>query len=49
MASGGDNFTVLKQGTNQQAGPVDIDVFEAYFRAKSPFSPGAPNRITRLN
>lgn len=49
MASGGDNFTVLKQGTNQQAGPVDIDVFEAYFRAKSPVSPGAPNRITRLN
>lgn len=49
MASGGDNFTVLKQGTNQQAGPVDIDVFEDYFKARSPVSPSAANRITRLN
>lgn len=49
MASGGDNYTVLNQGTNQQAGPVDIDVFEAYFKAKSPVSPGTTNRITRLN
>ncbi|SPD57030.1 protein of unknown function (plasmid) [Cupriavidus taiwanensis] len=49
MASGGDNFTVLKQGTNQQAGPVDIDVFEDYFKARSPVGPSAANRITRLN
>lgn len=49
MATGGDNFKVLIEGKNRQDGPIDIDLFEAYFKAKSPIAPGPKNRITRLN
>jgi 5'-nucleotidase len=48
MATGGDNFKVLVEGKNRQDGPIDIDLFDAYFKAKSPVAPGLKNRITRL-
>ncbi len=33
-ASGGDGFTVLKEGTNRVAGPVDLDAFITYVKEK---------------
>jgi 5'-nucleotidase len=49
LADGGDNFTVLRQGTDRLGGAVDTDVFEAYFRTHSPVAPGPQNRIMRVN
>ena len=46
LADGGDNFSVLKQGTNRLGGAVDTDALEAYFKAFSPVAPGPQNRIT---
>jgi 5'-nucleotidase len=46
LADGGDNFFVLKQGTNRLGGAVDTDALEAYFKANSPVAPGPQNRIT---
>ncbi|MDQ3680914.1 MAG: bifunctional metallophosphatase/5'-nucleotidase [Actinomycetota bacterium] len=47
LADGGDNFTVLTQGTDRLGGPLDLDALEAYFEARSPVSPGGRDRITR--
>ena len=49
LAAGGDNFTVLTQGTDVLGGDVDTDALEDYFAANSPVAPGPQNRITRLN
>jgi 5'-nucleotidase len=49
LATGGDNFSVFKQGTNQLGGDIDLDALVAYFQAKSPVAPGAQNRITRTD
>jgi 5'-nucleotidase len=49
LATGGDNFTVFKQGTNQLGGDIDLDALVAYFQAKSPIAPGPQNRITRTD
>jgi 5'-nucleotidase len=46
LADGGDNFVVLKEGTNRLGGAVDTDALEAYFVANSPVAPGPQNRIT---
>ncbi len=46
LADGGDNFAVLKLGTNRLGGAVDTDALEAYFVAHSPVAPGPQNRIT---
>ncbi len=48
LASGGDNFTVLRQGTDPLGGAQDIDALAAYFAAHSPIAPVALDRITRL-
>lgn len=48
LASGGDNFTVFNQGTNQLGGALDLDAMQQYFTAHDPVAPGAQNRITRL-
>lgn len=48
LADGGDNFTVLKDGTNRLGGEVDTDAFEKYFAAHSPVPPGLQDRITRI-
>jgi 5'-nucleotidase len=48
LADGGDNFSVLAQGTNRLGGAVDIDALEAYFAAFSPIAPGPRNRIAVL-
>jgi 5'-nucleotidase len=46
LSDGGDNFFVLREGTNRLGGDVDLDALEAYFVANSPVPPGPQNRIT---
>lgn len=48
LADGGDNFSVLVQGTNRLGGEVDTDALEKYFQANSPVAPGPQNRITQI-
>jgi 5'-nucleotidase len=48
LADGGDNFSVLTQGTDRLGGAVDTDALEAYFAALSPIAPGPRNRIAVL-
>lgn len=45
LADGGDNFTVLRDGTDRLGGAVDTDAFEAYLAANSPVDPGPMDRI----
>ena len=49
MASGGDSYTVLKQGRNQQTGELDSVVAKLYFRVKGVVHAPALDRISRLN
>jgi 5'-nucleotidase len=49
LASGGDYFTVLTEGTERKIGSLDVDALVRYFGANSPISPGPPNRIVRLD
>jgi 5'-nucleotidase len=48
LASGGDNFSVLVEGTDLLGGAVDTDAFEVYFAANSPVPPGPQDRITQV-
>jgi 5'-nucleotidase len=47
LADGGDQFTVLREGTDRVGGGQDIDALEAYLTAGSPVTPPARDRITR--
>jgi 5'-nucleotidase len=49
MASGGDNFLMLKQGQEQRTGMMDVDALELYVRNNPTVAPGPLDRITRLN
>lgn len=49
LSVGGDGFTVLTEGTEAQIGVYDVDALHAYFGAHSPVSPGATDRIVRLD
>jgi 5'-nucleotidase len=40
---------VLRDGTALRTGSYDSDALLAYFRANSPLSPTASDRIARLN
>jgi len=46
LATGGDGFTVLTQGTNRLGGSVDLQALEAWLAHESPLSPPAQDRIT---
>ncbi|HEY0117060.1 MAG TPA: 5'-nucleotidase, partial [Allosphingosinicella sp.] len=48
LASGGDNFTLFREGTEQTGGPQDLDVLEAYFTANPRLAPPATDRIRNL-
>lgn len=48
LASGGDNFTLLREGTDQVGGPQDLDALEAYIAANSPLTPPEANRIRNM-
>jgi 5'-nucleotidase len=45
LAGGGDDLTVLREGTDRVGGPLDLDALEAYFRTASPVAPGPRDRI----
>ncbi|HEY0111837.1 MAG TPA: bifunctional metallophosphatase/5'-nucleotidase [Allosphingosinicella sp.] len=49
LATGGDNFTVFREGTDTLGGPQDLDAFEAYLAASGQLAAPTPNRITRLD
>jgi 5'-nucleotidase len=49
LADGGDNFTILREGTNRYIGVMDIDALVAYFESNSPVPPGPQDRITRVD
>ena len=49
LADGGDNFSVLRDGTDRLGGEVDLDALVAYFGANSPVAPGPQDRINRVN
>jgi 5'-nucleotidase len=49
LADGGDNFSVLVDGTDRLGGEVDLDALVSYFGANSPVPPGPQDRITRIN
>jgi 5'-nucleotidase len=49
LADGGDNFSVLIEGTDRLGGEVDLDALVTYFGANSPIPPGPQDRITRDN
>jgi 5'-nucleotidase len=46
LAEGGDNYTVLRDGTDRLGGDVDLDALVKYFETSSPVPPGPQNRIT---
>lgn len=45
LADGGDNFAVLKTGTDRIYGAVDLNALVEYFKAFSPVSPEPVDRI----
>ncbi|MDH5572081.1 MAG: 5'-nucleotidase C-terminal domain-containing protein [Gammaproteobacteria bacterium] len=50
IAAGGDNFTVLTEGTNAVIGANDLDVLTEYVSAMpQPFNAVIEGRIQRLN
>ncbi len=48
LASGGDNFTVLRDGTNQLGGAQDVDALEAFILANPGVLPPATKRYRDL-
>ncbi|MBU2340421.1 MAG: bifunctional metallophosphatase/5'-nucleotidase [Alphaproteobacteria bacterium] len=48
LASGGDNFTILREGVDQLGGPQDVDALEAYILANPGLIPPSGNRIRNL-
>lgn len=50
IADGGDNFTVLRNGTNRVVGPVDLDALITHIQSlPQPFTATVEGRIKRLN
>jgi 5'-nucleotidase len=49
LATGGDNFTMFREGTNTFGGPLDIEAIEAYLAANNPLVPPPADRVTRLS
>ncbi len=49
LASGGDSFTLFKQGRDAVIGPVDLDATEAYLVARQPVASPALDRTRNLS
>lgn len=45
LATGGDNFTLFRDGADPVGGPQDLDALEAYVAAGSPLAPPVADRI----
>ena len=48
MATGGDGFTLLREGADQTTGIIDVDAVEAYFASASPIAPPPSGRVEKL-
>jgi 5'-nucleotidase len=48
LAEGGDNYTVLRDGTDRLGGDVDLDALTKYLTANSPVAPGPQDRIVTV-
>jgi 5'-nucleotidase len=48
LADGGDNFAILREGTEPRTGVTELAALEAYFKANDPVSPGKLDRIHRV-
>ncbi|MEK3798604.1 Ig-like domain-containing protein [Peribacillus sp. FSL H8-0477] len=48
MAEGGDNYTILRDGTNKVTGPVDFDALLTYVKANSPLKGSIEGRIKKV-
>ncbi len=50
LAGGGDNFSILTEGTNRIVGPVDLDALVGYIETQpQPFSASVEGRIQRVD
>jgi 5'-nucleotidase len=49
LATGGDNFTVFREGRDIFGGPQDLDALEAYYASAAELAPPVPDRIRRLD
>ena len=49
LGSGGDDFPLFTQGTNEQTGLDDLVALENYLGAHNPYTPVETVRITRVN
>ena len=49
MASGGDNFPLLREGQDVQTGEIDLVVAKLYLRAHGVVRAPAPGRIQRTD
>ncbi|MDE2082955.1 MAG: bifunctional metallophosphatase/5'-nucleotidase [Burkholderiales bacterium] len=49
MASGGDSFSILRNGSQRVTGMLDVDALEQYIGRHPGLVPGPLDRITRLN
>jgi 5'-nucleotidase len=48
LAAGGDAFTVLREGTNRQTGPVDLEALVEYVQSlPQPFTAQTEGRIVK--
>jgi 5'-nucleotidase len=48
LATGGDNFTIFREGRDQLVGPLDVEAFEQYLVAAGNLVPPTADRVTRL-
>jgi len=48
MAEGGDNYTILRDGTNKVTGAVDFDALLKYVKANSPLKGSIEGRIKKV-
>jgi len=48
LATGGDNFTIFREGVDPLVGPQDLDALERYVAAAGTLVPPAANRVTRV-
>ncbi len=48
LESGGDGFSVFKEGTDPLGGEIDLDALVNYFMASSPVGPGPQDRIIKV-
>jgi 5'-nucleotidase len=48
LATGGDNFTIFRDGTDPRTGPQDVDALEHYVTAAGTLVPPPADRVTRI-